>query len=117
MVSKDFLRASLLCLRRLTGAAKSENGFRIHYRGDRPLSGGKFQFCWLSVGRLDRTTGVLRGKRNRETKPHTSLIDAERQRAEVRGQSCLLPALSWLLERSISCFPRKWGSGDGGIAR
>ena len=76
MVSKNFLFAPLLCLLLLTGAAKMENGSCIHYRGDRPLDGRKFQVFRLSVGRLgvrfwwasDRTNGVLGSKRDWETK-------------------------------------------------
>ena len=111
MVSKNFLCAPLLCLLLLTGAAKSDNGLRVHGRGDWPQDRGKFQFRWLPVGRLGRTKGVLCGKRDLETKPCFDLITAERQRAEVRVRSCLLPALSFFFERSISCSPRKRGSG------
>ena len=64
MVSKNFLFAPLSCSILSTGAAKIVNGSRNHCRGNRPLGGGKFQIGGLSMGRLDRTTGVLRGKRD-----------------------------------------------------
>ena len=126
MVSKNFLFAPLPCSVLLTGAPKSENGFRIHCRGDWPLDGSKISDIQAFAGAPGaskvegsprRTTGVLGGKRDWETKSESDFLAAERQRAEVRVQSCPLPALSSCLERSISCSPVNGGLGRGGIAR
>ena len=68
MVSKNFLSAPLSCLLLLPGAVKSENRFCIHFRGDWPLDAKKFRVFRLSVGRLSHTKGVLRSKRDWETK-------------------------------------------------
>ena len=68
MVSKNFLPAPLSYLLLLTGAAKSENGFRTFFRGDRPLLRRKISDGGFEWGRLGRTKGVLRGKRDWETK-------------------------------------------------
>ena len=64
MVSKNFLPAPLLCCVLLTGAPKSENGFRIFFRGDWPLVRRKISDHGFAPGRLGRTKGVLRGKRD-----------------------------------------------------
>ena len=116
MVSKNFLFAPLLCSVLLTGAAKIENGLRIHFRGDWPLGNGKFRICRLSMGRLGRTTGMLCGKRDWETKPSAHLTAAERQRAEMRDQSCHFPALSLFFERSTSCVSHPYPFCPSGIS-
>ena len=111
MVSKNFLLAPLSCLLLLTGAAKSGNGLRIHFRGDWPLDGGKFQFRWLSVGRLGRTTGVLRGKRDWETKRFIGFVC---RRAAAGGGECSILSFA-RAELAFGGFdivlPRKMGSG------